>query len=142
MGDTHEVAIVDGFTQITQPVRNADGSINVGAGQVSNIYTGGLLTQQSNIGHYARDVFTVVPEVDLTLGYQITPHIEVNCGYTFLFWSQVARAGDQIDLAVDPNQIPQGGPTTAPAAGDHPIFAFHGTGFWAQGVNLGLTYRW
>lgn len=100
---------------------------------------GGVLALQSNIGSYSRDEFTVLPEISTTLGYAISPRTRFLIGYTFLYWNNVARAGDQVDLAVNPDLIPDVQPTNGPA---RPAFAFTDTGFWAQGLSLGLEYRW
>jgi hypothetical protein len=47
----------------------------------------------------------------------------------------VARPGDQIDLDVDPVQFP---PPTG--TGARPQFLLRTSDYWAQGINLGLTY--
>ena len=59
-------------------------------------------------------------------------------GYTFLYWSGVARPGDQIQLDVNPSQFPP--PTRTVTA--RPDFQLHTTDFWAQGLNFGLAYRY
>ena len=63
----------------------------------------GLLVQPSNAGTRSRDMFSVVPEVNLNLGYQVTTHLKVFAGYDFLYWSNVARVSDQIDTTLDVN---------------------------------------
>ena len=67
---------------------------------------GGLLTQTSNIGMYKQNQFSVVPELNLDLGYQLTDHLKATFGYTFIYWSNVVRAGDQISRDVNPNLLP------------------------------------
>jgi hypothetical protein len=98
------------------------------------------LAQASNIGRYNQNQFCVVPELGANVGYQLTPRLRLICGYTFIYWSRVARAGDQIDFNVNGSQLPNSG--IAPT-GDtrHPAFAFQQTDFWAQGINAGLDYR-
>ena len=54
-----------------------------------------------------------------------------------LYWTSVARPGDQIDLNIDPRQFPP--PITTDAT--RPAFVLHTTDYWAQGVNLGLDLR-
>ena len=52
-----------------------------------------------------------------------------------------ARAGEQIDRAVNSTLLPNSGVTPV---GDvtRPQFSFQETGFWAQGVNVGIDCRW
>ena len=101
---------------------------------------GGVLALRSNMGLHERDEFAVVPEVGVTLGYQLTRNVKATLGYTFLYWSNVVRPGEQIDLAVNPNLFP---PVNGPVAGDErPGFAFQETGYWAQGLNFGVECAW
>ena len=98
---------------------------------------GGLLTQPSNIGHYSRDRFSVMPELAATLGYELRPGVRVTAGYTFLYWTNVVRPGDQIDLAVN-SEFLNGVDSATPS---RPTFSFHESDYWAQGLNLGLDVR-
>jgi hypothetical protein len=107
-----------------------DGSSVFTNGATTIVGPGGLLAARSNMGTYDRDVFSVVPELGVTVGYDVSCQLRATAGYTFLYWNQVARPADQIDLNVNPNG-------TA-----FPQFNFHTTDFWAQGVNLGLEYRY
>ena len=104
-------------------------------------YAGGLLAQPTNSGQHAQDSFAVVPELDLNLGFQFTTHTRLVVGYSGLYWSKVARAGEQIDRSVDPTYLP-GNNGGTPPAGTHPQFTFQETGFWAQGINVGVDCRW
>jgi hypothetical protein len=111
---------------------------------------GGLLALSSNIGHFSRDHFSVVPELGLTVGYDITSHMRVFVGYNFLFWSDVLRPGDQIDPVLDPRRIPNVlamNPAFAAATSGipfqpHPSVPFKQADFWAQGVNCGLEFHY
>jgi hypothetical protein len=100
-----------------------------------------LLAQPTNVGRHVRDQFTVVPEIGLKLAWQICDHWRFTVGYNFLYWSNVARAGNQVDPLVDARLVGGATPTTGPMP-VHPNFQFHGTDFWAQGVTLGLEYRY
>ncbi|NOY42215.1 MAG: BBP7 family outer membrane beta-barrel protein [Planctomycetes bacterium] len=96
-----------------------------------------------NIGRYERDEFSMIPELGATLGYRITPRLKLTFGYTLLYWSNVLRPGDQIDIDVNGNLIPSVAVVPATVvAGDHPRFDFRQTDLWAQGINLGGEYRW
>jgi hypothetical protein len=99
---------------------------------------GGLLTQTTNIGNYSNDHFSVIPEVGVTLGYRLTNNLSLTFGYTFMYWTNVVRAGEQIDFSVDPRLL--GAPNANGAT--RPQFAFHTTDFWAQGLNFGAECRW
>src|SRR5262249_10830358 len=108
-----------------------------GAPPVTNL--GGLLALSSNIGQRSKDRTVVIPQLGVQVGYQITCNLRAYVGYTFLYWSEVARAGNQIDLAVNPNPLP---PVTPPVSGPlRPAPRFENTSFWAQGFDLGLEFR-
>ena len=100
-------------------------------------FPGGELAQPTNIGEYDRDRFSVVPEIGVTLGYQATDRLSLLAGYTFIYWSNVVRPGDQIDTGVNVSQR-FGGTLVGPA---RPAFAFDETDFWAHGLSLGAAYN-
>lgn len=117
---------------------NGDTIINDGTGPQA--FTGGLLAQQTNIGEYSRDRFALIPEVGVTIGYQLTPCWQANFGYSLIYWDRTVRAGDQIDRTVNPNLLP---PVVDPLSGPlRPAFAFQENSFWAQGMSFGMTYVW
>ena len=125
-GTSHETVAINGSTVTTD---------STGA---STLSPGGLLALPTNIGNYSKNELAVVPQIGLTLGYQLTPRLQATFGYSFLYWSRVARAGDQIDFNVDDRNIP---PPVA-GGGPDPKFTFNQTSFWAQGLNFGLNYHW
>jgi hypothetical protein len=135
LGDMHQVIDIDGSTVFGLPL----------SGGAPMVAKGGLLALPSNIGQFSRDRFAVVPEVDINVGYQVTPHLRAYVGYSFLYSSSVVRPGDQIDLHVNPLQLPllralPGGaiPVVGPA---RPAVVFKDTDFWAQGISLGLEFQ-
>jgi hypothetical protein len=111
---------------------------------------GGLLALDSNIGGYKKNTFSVVPEVGLNVGYNVTERLRVFAGYSFLYWSNVARPGKQIDRTLDENRIPEftalrtaAGVAPPPAATTvRPVGRVETESFWAQGFNFGLQFRW
>jgi hypothetical protein len=113
LGATNQqVAIAGGLTQATivdgtDPFGNSVENV-----QIAHSANGGLLTQPAS---YSRDRFAVVPEFGFDVGYQFTSFLRASLGYTFLYWSSVARPGDQV------GGVP------------------HATGFWAQGLDLTLA---
>ena len=59
-----------------------------------------MFAQPTNIGHYSRNVFAVVPEVGLSVGFEVTAWLRLSLGYNFLYWSDVVRPGEQIDRVI------------------------------------------
>jgi hypothetical protein len=109
----------------------------VDAGGTIRSGPGGLLIEPSNGGVYGRDLLTVVPEVGARLSYMIVPGVSLHAGYDFLYWASVARAGDQLDHAVDTRQMPSSAGFTG-GPGFRPISPLRDTAFWAQGFNVGV----
>lgn len=122
----------------TQRVDIAGSTRLVEAG-VSDTFTGGLLAQRSNIGRYERDRFAVVPELGATLGFHVSPRLSLTAGYTLVYFSNVVRAGDQIDTDINPGLIPvEQNPLTGPL---RPQFVFRQGDFYAHGVTVGGDFR-
>lgn len=125
IGSTHSQVAIHGRTVTTVP-------------DFDPVTTqGGLLALPSNIGDYERDQFTVIPELGVTLGYDLTCNLRATFGYTFIYWSKVARPGDQIDLDVNQSQF-SGGTLVGEA---RPAFSWVTTDYWVQGLNFGFDYR-
>jgi hypothetical protein len=99
----------------------------------------GLLALPSNSGRFTRDRFAVVPEFSLNAGMDLTQRVQVFIGYTFVYLSDAARPGGQIDRAINFNQPLDG---SAGTAGLRPAVLFKGTDYWAQGLNVGLSLVW
>jgi hypothetical protein len=107
------------------------------------IYPGGYFALPTNIGDYSRNTFAVVPEIALNLGYRFTPQATVYVGYSFLYMSNVARPGDQMNRNINPTQTVSYGndPPVTPFGPAAPTFSFDTTDFWAQTLSVGLAYR-
>jgi hypothetical protein len=95
----------------------------------------GLYVQPSNSGNFSRWNFDGVGEVDLNVGYKLTRWMRLFAGYTFLYWADPLRAGDQIDTVVNRAQA------VVPTPG-RPRVSFKGDALWAQGVNAGVQLTW
>lgn len=127
LGNTHTVVDIDGSTTTTT------------AAGVSTTAAGGLLTQPSNIGRYELNRFSVVPEVGVRLGVQLTDHLRVYAGYNFLYWSNVVRPGDVIDTRVNGSQLPP----RANQTGDlFPRFEPRYSDYWVHGIVFGVQLRY
>jgi hypothetical protein len=66
-------------------------------GSPNNVVPQGLLAQNVNLGTFAREEFCVSPELNVKLVYHVNSCVDVALGYTFIYWSNVAQPGDQID---------------------------------------------
>lgn len=129
LGDVHQLITIAGTTSIAPP------------GQPATVTPAGLLALPTNSGSFTRNVFAVLPEGDLSVGFWFTKHLRAYIGYSFVYLSNVVRPGDQIDRTVNTTFVPttlNPGPTS-PA---RPAFSLYATDFWAQGINFGLTYRY
>ena len=124
MGDVHEVVNIDGSTTI---------------GRATTV--GGIFAQPTNIGHFTKDQFGILPELTLTMGYQLTDHARATIGYNLLYLSNVLRAGDQIDQ-VDGRQVRSLSSFTPNSGAGQPTPTYYSDRFYAQGLNLGLEFSY
>lgn len=134
LGSTHQTVTVAGISDVRGP------------GVVPASAPGGVLAVPSNSGRFTRNEFSVLPEVEVRVGYNFTQSIGAFIGYNFLYWSDVARPGDQIPnngtLAVaNRSQIPTSGGFGAGGPAGPPT-VIQDSDFWAQGINLGLEFRY
>jgi hypothetical protein len=102
----------------------------------TSVTPGGLLAQPTNMGNYDRNSLAAIIELGMSLRRQFACGLEATVGYSFMYWSDVSRAGDQIDRDINVSQLPPGPLVGAP----RPEFSFRNTDFWAQGLNAGLEY--
>jgi hypothetical protein len=68
-----------------------------------------------------------VPELGVKVGFQLNDYIRITAGYNFLYWSNVARPGEQVNRMV---------------LGANPPFTFRTTDFWVQGITAGVEIRY
>ncbi|MBI3821146.1 MAG: BBP7 family outer membrane beta-barrel protein [Planctomycetes bacterium] len=128
LGASREIVSIRGNTSIdTTPAFNANG---------------GLYAVSSNSGAFTRNTFAVVPEAGINLEFRLTERVRVFGGYTFLYWSNVVRPGDQIDTTVNLNFVPTSMTFGAVGGPARPAFAFRSTDFFAHGANVGLEFRY
>jgi hypothetical protein len=123
-GDSQSIVDIHGFTTTTIQ-------------GVSETNSQGLLALDTNSGHSVNHSFAMIPELGITVGFDITSCLRATAGYSILYWSKVARAADQIDTELNLSQLPPGPRQGAPK----PQFLLHDEDFWAQGMNIGLELR-
>jgi hypothetical protein len=129
LGSTRTQVMIDGNTIVT--------SAN-GASNVTTSYPGrGILAQPSNSGIFETNSITAIPELGIKLGLNLSRRIKLSAGYNFIYWSKVARPGDQIDSTLNSSAF---APNT-PTGSAFPKYPGKTTDFWMQGVTAGLEYR-
>src|SRR5262249_31116316 len=120
---------------------------NVGGTQVVSVpgaapvaSSGGLLALPSNIGSISSNVGTILPELGVTLGWQVTSQLRLRAGYSVLWLLDAFRPGDQVDLTVNPGLIP---PATAAAGSpQRPVVKLQSSDFWVQALSFGFEFRY
>ena len=113
-------------------------TIDGGTATTTSSQPGALLALPTNIGCYSSTGFSAIEELGISMDLWLTCNCRAMFGYTLIYWSNVARVADQIDLAVNPSQIPPGTLSGPPR---RPTFDLKTTDFWAQGLNIGLEYQ-
>jgi hypothetical protein len=104
----------------------------------TNGNAGGLLVQPTtNLGVSQLDEFSVMTEVGVAMRRQLQRGLTATFGYSFVSWSSVYRAGDQVDTTVNPQQIIPPGNGTGVL---RPAFPARNSDFWAHGLRFGLEY--
>lgn len=131
VGAMHQVVNIAGVT-----------SLIGGVGATTAV--GGVLAQPSNIGRVTRDDISFIPQLGLTLGYQVSRKCRVYAGYDLMYWTNVVRPGSQIDPNINTQQANWStnfnpGPGTI-LTNPNPLFV-QGT-YWINGVNISMEFRY
>jgi hypothetical protein len=128
IGSTNETVTLDGSTSLVGPLPTP-----ITAG-------GGFFATTNNPGRFTQSSFAVAPEGSFQFSAQITRHVSVNAGYTFIYLSRVVRPGDQLPTTIPPNQIVTS-PTFGSAfrTGQLPV-TMNQTDFFTHGLNIGFSY--
>lgn len=98
----------------------------------------GVLALSTNSGTFVSHDWKVMPEVGVTLGWQVSPNLNLRVGYSFILLNGVARAVDQVDTSINPNFFPPaigGGP-------NRPAFGWVRQDLWIQSINLGVLWTY
>jgi Putative beta barrel porin-7 (BBP7) len=116
---------------------NVSGNTVETVGPITAAFNRGFLTSSpSQTGTFNRSTFAVVPEVGLRIGCQVNDHLRAFVAYTFIYWSDVARPGEQIGQNVSLTHLPP------LPAGPSQLLDIRTSDFWAQGVSFGLEFRY
>jgi hypothetical protein len=135
LGTTQQIIKITGET-------NFDGSGTM-AGLLPPASVGGVFANAGSSGHFARNDFTVVPECEIKVGYDVCRWLRGFVTYDFLYWNHVIAPGNQISGVL-------AGPATSGSLAawrSMPMIALPPQGlqsssFWAQGLSLGVELSW
>lgn len=90
----------------------------------------GLFAQASNSGTIQRNRFAAIPEVTANWMYKLG-RANLTVGYSAVYWSNTARAGDQMNPFIDPTQ------TAA-----RPPRQIVSDNYFVHGLNFGLAWQY
>jgi len=116
LGNVQQTSIIDGITTI---------------GGTPQAPLAGLFAQPSNSGTLVRDEFASVSELGVNWVYKIGCGADITLGYSVVYWSEAALAGDQMNRRIDPTQ-----------ATERPAPELVSDDYWAQGFNVGLGWSY
>lgn len=114
-GNMRQVVTIDGQTTIVTP----------SPGSTTNT-TPGPLAGTNNSGRHVNDEFAVSPELGVNCRYSINECLDLSFGYSFIYWSSLAQAGNQIDSML--NDPPSS-------------FTLNSGSYWVHGLNAGVNFR-
>lgn len=130
-----------GNTQQSVDIRG-ETAINPGGvvGFVPSPGLGGFLAQPDlNIGSQVRNAFTLMPEAEMAVAFQVNDYVSLRLGANMVYANRVARPGNQIDRNVNPTYFP---PANAPQGAATPEQKFNQTYLLLYGFNAGMEVRW
>jgi hypothetical protein len=131
VGNAHEVVNANGVSSLLGPDGTALQTIG-----------GGLLAVSTNSGIVSHDELTFVPSAAAKLGIQINRYLSAFIAYDFLYWYDTARAANQVNLVVNPTEVPANLAFGVHEGPPSPLQAVQKTDFWAQGISFGLELRY
>jgi hypothetical protein len=132
LGNTHEELNISGNSNLLLP------------GQTTPAATvnSGFFALSSNSGHYNQNEFAIMPEGRVNVGFRITNSVSVFAGYTFLYWSDVIRPGEQIDRRVNTNLVPTFNVNPPIGLASPPPAVLKNSDFFAHGFSFGVSFRY
>lgn len=109
----------------------------------SQTFKGGYFALPTNIGHHKKKQISVIPEVNVNIGYQFADCVRFQVGYTFLYVTNVLRATKQIDRSINPSQSQAiSDKANAVLVGiPRPKARLRSDSLWTQGVSAGFEFQ-
>lgn len=126
VGANRQELDVSGYTAIT-------------SGTGTTFSSSGFYAQSTNSGSWDENRFSVVPSLELALGYETPSGWRFSVGYDLIYWTNVLRAAEQIDPTLHPDQFP---PATVPSAATRPAVLLNESDYLAHGLSFAIERRW
>jgi len=124
-GNMHQRVTISGSSTFTDAENNVDTRAS------------GLLAQSAtNGGVHTQDEFAFMTDTGIKLNYYVRERFKLSIGYSLMYWSNVLRPGDQVNLNVDARLLNPAPPLDA----TEPSFAFDTTKFYIEGLTLGMDF--
>ena len=131
VGHMNQRLEINGLTTINDTTRAQTGSA-----------FGGVFANASNIGRYNHDEISVIPEVNLNVGLNVSRGLTAFLGYNFLYATNVARPGSQINPTVNTATVPFSPNFGAGNRTGVPQTLFQQDEYYLMGVNFGMMLRY
>jgi hypothetical protein len=130
-GATRQNIRIDGGSTLTA----------AGTGAVTSL-PGGILALPTNIGTVVVNEFTVVPQLQFSVGYQCMEHLRLWASYECLLWTNTARPGDQIDPNVNVTQMPTSANFATFTGPVRPVVPLEQESLFLQGLSFGMELKY
>ena len=118
----------------------ANGSTTLsGTAAATTTSSGGFFVPNGTAGVFRRTEFTTIPELNTNLAVQVTSHLTLTLGYTYLYIDNVVRPGDQLNTRLNSTLLPTSTNFGVNSGVRQAGIPFSTSTYWAQGFNLGLN---
>src|SRR5262249_51392385 len=132
LGSTHEVGNILGTTT----------SVGTAFGIPTGVTAAGNFAEPSNNGSITRDRFSVVPEAQIRVGFDVTQDVNVFVGNHAPVATDVPPPGNATERNTNPTDLPLfGGPGGAANGPPSPLPQLKGSDFWAHGISFGIQLQ-
>ncbi|WP_439630926.1 BBP7 family outer membrane beta-barrel protein [Gemmata sp.] len=131
IGNMHQTLRVRGVTSF----QNTDNGRN-------GFAYAGLYANASNIGTFTNDEFAVIPDLNLTVGVNLTRCLSMYVGYNFVYLNKVIRPGNQLNPLIDATTVPFSTAYGNAGGVPSPLKGLIQDDFTIQGVSFGFGLKY
>ena len=123
-----------GFGSLNRTAKRSGKTSNT-IGIDTDVTNTGLLVNDNNSGRTSDHTFGWIPELDVSIGYRITPKLDATFGYNLVAMTDAVRVSGTIDpdLAVNTSSVTPNDPA-------RPSPDMRYSTFYIQGIHFGLQY--